>query len=160
MLEVLIAAVVLAFGMLGIAGMLLMGHKSNSSSYIKQQAVQSAYDIVDRIRANASSAIGGSYNVNNLTTGGAPVIPTRPTDCSTAACTASQLATYDVWYWLYQDVAAQLPNGSGSIVTSALGANTLVSVTVQWDDSPAQKLGATTQTTSLNLAQFKIQTLL
>lgn len=50
LLEVLIALVVLAFGMIGIAGMLLVAHKANSSSYLKQQAVQSAYDIIDRVR--------------------------------------------------------------------------------------------------------------
>jgi type IV pilus assembly protein PilV len=165
LLEVLIAVVVLAFGMLGIAGLLLTAHKANSSSYIKQQAVQSAYDVIDRVRANRQVAINGGYAINNVTTGGAPVIPTAASpDCSAAACSASQLAAYDIWYWLAKDLA-QLPNGSGSIVTGAAptGSNTLVIVVVQWDDSPAQsKLGAASQTqaSKSNLAQFTLQTLL
>jgi type IV pilus assembly protein PilV len=165
LLEVLIAFVVLAFGMMGIAGMLLMAHKSNSSSYLKQQAIQSAYDIVDRVRANSQAAIDGSYSVNNLTTSGAPLLPaTASPDCSAAVCTVTQLAAYDLWYWLARDLA-QLPNGSGSIVTSAAptGSNTLVTVIVQWDDSPAQgTLGASSQTSAAgsNLAQFTVQTLL
>lgn len=163
MLEVLIALVVLAFGMMSIAGMLLISHKANSSSYIKQQAVQSGYDIVDRIRSNSQAAIAGSYNANNLTTGNTPTLPGTPSqNCSTSACTASQLASYDLWVWLVQDLA-QLPNGSGSIATSAAGGNTQLIVTVQWDDSPAQsKLGAagSSQASHPNLAQFIVQTLL
>ncbi|MDY7546204.1 type IV pilus modification protein PilV [Glaciimonas sp. CA11.2] len=166
LLEVLIALVVLAFGMIGIAGMLLVAHKANSASYLKQQAVQSAYDIIDRVRANSPAAVSGSYNVNNLLTGAVlPAAPaTIPPDCSVVACSVAQLAAYDVWYWLAKDIA-QLPNGRGSVVTAAVATsnNTLVTVTVQWDDSPAQsKLGASTQTqgTSANLAQFTVQTLL
>ncbi|PFH11998.1 type IV pilus assembly protein PilV [Collimonas sp. PA-H2] len=165
LLEVLIAVVVLAFGMLGIAGLLLTAHKANSSSYIKQQAVQSAYDVIDRVRANSQTAINGGYAVNNITTGGTPVIPAAASpDCSTTACSATQLAAYDVWYWLAKDLA-QLPSGSGSIVTGAAptGNNTLVTIVVQWDDSPAQgKLGAASQTqaSKSNLAQFTVQTLL
>jgi len=164
LLEVLLAFVVLAFGLLGIAGMLLVGHKANSSSYIKQQAVQTAYDIVERIHANSLAAIAGSYNVNNITTGGAATIPTVPSpNCSTATCTTTQLAAYDTWFWLAQDLA-QIPNGSGSVTTTvAAGNTTLVVVTVQWDDSPAQStLGAAskTQTSNPNLAQFTFQTLL
>ncbi|QRX84113.1 type IV pilus modification protein PilV [Glaciimonas sp. PAMC28666] len=166
LLEVLIALVVLAFGMIGIAGMLLVAHKANSSSYLKQQAVQSAYDIIDRVRVNSPAAISGSYDVNNLLTG--TVTPAAPAtispDCSAASCSVAQVAAYDVWYWLARDIA-QLPNGRGSVVTTAAatGNNTLITVTVQWDDSPAQsKLGVATQSqgASANLAQFTVQTLL
>ncbi|MFC5474693.1 type IV pilus modification protein PilV [Paraherbaspirillum soli] len=165
MLEVLIAVVVLATGMMGIAGMLLLSHKSNSSSYIKQQSVQSAYDIFDRMRANRQAAVNGNYNVSNLVKSGTPTLPSAPaTDCASTACTAAQLVAYDTWHWLAKDVA-QLPNGSGAVSTAAAatGGNTLVTVTVQWDDSPAQKnLGAlgAAPAASPNLAQFVIQTLL
>ncbi|MET3118314.1 type IV pilus assembly protein PilV [Undibacterium sp. GrIS 1.8] len=164
LIEVLVAFVVIAFGMLGIAGMITITLKSNSSSYIKQQAVQSAYDIADRIRANSVQAIAGSYNVNNVTTGAASAVsPATPAiDCGSTICTDAQLATYDTWYWLAKDVA-QLPNGSGSVVTVPSGSNTLVTITVQWDDAPAQKtLGATSTPSgaSANLAQFTIQTIL
>jgi type IV pilus assembly protein PilV len=56
-----------------------------------------------------------------------------------------------------------LPLGTGSIVTKPSGTNTLVTVTVQWDDSPAsQKLGAASSTADghPNIANFSIATLL
>lgn len=163
LIEVLVAVLVLAFGMLGLAAMLMAGHKSNSSSYAKQQAVQSAYDIVDRIRANSQAAINGSYTVSNLSSGGAAVLPSLGTDCNVAVCTPAQLAGFDLYYWQAKDLT-QLPNGSGAIAIAASGAsNTLVTVTVQWDDQPAQaKLGAASASASgaANLARFVVQTVL
>ena len=144
LIEVLVALVILAIGMLGIARMLLLSQKSNSSSYIRQQAIQSSYDIIDRMRANRLAAIAGNYTISNLVTSGAPTVPSPPaTNCDTTTCTTAQLATYDTWYWLATDVT-QLPNGCGAITTALSGINTLITVTVQWNDSPAQTaLGAT-----------------
>ena len=139
LLEVLIALVVLAIGMPGIANMLLVAHKTNSSS--------SAYDIIDRIRANRQAAINGNYNVNNLVTTGSPSTPSAPSaNCNTAICSSTQMAAYDSWFWLASDVT-QLPNGCGAVTTAVSGVSTLVTVTVQWDDSPTQKvLGASSST--------------
>ncbi len=155
--EVLIALVILALGMLGIAHMLLITHKSNSSNYIKQQAVQSAYNILDRIHANRPAAISGNYSISNLVSSGAPIAPSPPsTNCNNSVCSTSQLAAYDTWYWLATEVA-QLPNGCGAVSTAVSGVNTIVTVTVQWDDSPAQQaLG----TTNPSPAQLIIQSAL
>jgi type IV pilus assembly protein PilV len=138
LIEVLISLVILAIGMLGIASMLLLSNKANNSSYTKQLAVQSVYDIFDKIRANYSAAVNGNYTVNNISNN--PTIPAQPsTLCDTSPCNPAQLATYDIWYWLAKDVA-KLPNGSGSITTalSGVAGNTIITVTVQWNDSPAQ----------------------
>lgn len=142
--EVLVALVILAIGMLGIARMLMIAHKSNSSSYIKQQSIQSAYDIVDRIRANRQAAINGNYSVNNLVSSGTPTAPSAPsTNCDSAVCSSTQMASYDTWHWLATNVS-KLPNGCGSITTAPSGIHTLVTVTIQWDDSPNQTaLGVT-----------------
>ncbi len=152
--EVLVALVILAIGMLGIARMLMIAHKSNSSSYLKQQSIQSAYDIVDHIRANRQAAINGNYAVNNLVTSGSPTIPSAPsTNCDSASCSSTQLANYDTWHWLATSVS-QLPNGCGSISTAAAGINTLITVTIQWDDSPNQ---STLGETATNPTQLIIQ---
>ena len=160
MIEVLVAMIVFAISLIGIAGMLVISHKSSSSSYIKQQAVQSANDILDRINANRTEVTNANYDTNNLSSG-TPVYPSAPTtDCGTSSCSSTQIATYDKWYWLAKDLT-QLPNGSGSIKTSVSGNQTTIVVTVQWDDSPAQKkLGASTitQGATANLSQFIVQT--
>jgi type IV pilus assembly protein PilV len=166
LIETLIAFIVLAIGMLGIAGMLLLSNKVNNSSYAKQQAVQCIYDIFDKMRANYQAAINGNYNGSNINTSGTPSLPTSPgTMCDQSTCSAAELAAYDIWYWLTFDVS-KLPGGSGSITSApASGAarNTLITVTVQWDDSLAQNLvGASSSaaTANPNYVQLSVQSLL
>ena len=162
LLEILVSLVLFAIGVLGIASMLIISNKANNSSYAKQQAVQSIYDIFDRIRANSAAAISGNYNVSNISNANTPTLPSQPSPlCNTSVCTPAQLAAYDTWYWLTYDVT-KLPAGCGSIVTAPVGAagNTLVTVTVQWDDSPAQNnLGAASATAAANpnFVQLSIQ---
>ncbi len=149
--EVLVALVILAIGMLGIARMLMIAHKTNSSSYMKQQSIQSAYDIIDRIRANRDAAISGGYTVSNLVSGGTPSAPNTPSaNCDNTTCNSTQLASYDTWHWLTTNVT-QLPNGCGAISTAASGNNTLVTVTVQWDDSSSQQLLGVTSPSPMQL---------
>ncbi len=140
LIEAMVALIVFAIGMIGIARMLLMSHQSNASNYLRQQAVQDAYDIIDRIRANRKTALNGNYTVSNIVSTGTPTIPSAPsTKCSSTACSTTQLATYDTWDWLANSIA-KLPNGCGAITTAASGANTLITVTVQWSDAPAQQV--------------------
>ena len=157
LVEALVALVVLGIGLMGIASVILLSHKTNTSNYIRQQAVQAAYDIIDRIRANRQAAINGNYNVSNLVTSGTPTLPSAPsTNCDSTSCSTTQLAAYDTWYWLSTNLA-QLPNGCGSIATAASGTNTQITVTIQWNDSPTQQaLG--TQNPTPN--QLIVQTLL
>ncbi|WP_298623628.1 type IV pilus modification protein PilV [uncultured Legionella sp.] len=161
LLEVLVSVVILAVGLLGIASMLMLSNKANNSSYSKLQAVQAVYDIFDRIRANSQAAINGNYDISNIGSNGLPTAVSAPSVmCNTSTCTPAQMAAYDTWYWLTKDVS-QLPNGSGSIATSLSGVagNTLITVTIQWDDSLAQdKLGAASAASSnTNFVQLSIQ---
>lgn len=136
--EVLVALVILAIGMLGIARMLMIAHKANSSSYIRQQSIQAAYDIIDHMHANRQAAINGNYNVNNLVSSGAPAIPSAPsTTCDTSACSSTQLASYDSWRWLSAELT-KLPNGCGAVSTNTVGLNTVITVIIQWDDNASQ----------------------
>ena len=96
LIEVLVALIILAIGMLGIAAMLLLSHKTNGANYLRQQAIQSAANIIDIMHANRPEVLNGSYNINNLVSSGAPSVPSAPaSNCSTTACTPSQIATYN-----------------------------------------------------------------
>nr|WP_233586873.1 type IV pilus modification protein PilV [Legionella sp. km772] len=162
LLEVLVSVIIIAIGMLGIASMLLVSNQANNSSYMKQQAIQNVYNIFDKIRANSQAAVNGNYNISNIGSTGLPTAVTTPAVmCNAAACTPAQLATYDTWTWLTKDLS-RLPNGCGSITTapSPVAGNTTVTVTVQWDDSPAQNsVGTNSQisTVNANFVQIRIQ---
>ena len=99
--------------------------------------------------------MAGNYTISNLVNSGSPTIPSAPsTQCTSSPCSASQLATYDTWYWLSNQLGT-LPGGCGAVAT-ALDAsnNTIVTVTVQWDDSPAQSSLGTNSTDVSNGSTF------
>ncbi len=99
LVEVLVAMVVMAIGMLGIAGMYVHSLQAGRTSQLRTQAVTLASDVADRIRANPQGGIayiGGGANAN----------------CDeNSACTARDLADYDIWLWNQQRDLA-MPNGT------------------------------------------------
>ena len=56
LIEVLISMLILAVGLLGLAGLQATGLRNNLSAYNRSQATQLAYDMADRMRANVDDA--------------------------------------------------------------------------------------------------------
>lgn len=134
LLEVLVAVVIISLGMLGVAALLLTVQKADASAYIQQQAVQSAYDILDRMRANLQGTQAGYYAGTFNPPFAAPA-----TNCvgSGNVCTDKQLAKFDTAQWASSDLAS-LPQGSATIASAASSnGNVDVTVTVNWNDAPA-----------------------
>ena len=132
LIEVLVTIVIASFGLLGVAGVILNGVKTNESSYARAQATWLANDMIDRMRANRGAAEGVALPYN-VALNGTPSGSGVPTDDLTA--------------WLAA-VAATLPSGTGSV--NLASATKKVTVTVRWDDSRAAG-GSSTQ-------QFVIET--
>lgn len=131
LLEVLVAVVIVSLGMLGVAALLVTVHKADTSSYIQQQAVQTAYDMLDRMRANLQGAQAGYYAGTYTGT------PATPPACqgSGNVCTAQQMATFDISQWTSS--LDELPSGSGTIASAASSNGTInVTVSVSWSDAP------------------------
>ncbi|MCH9674691.1 MAG: type IV pilus modification protein PilV [Gammaproteobacteria bacterium] len=93
LVEVLIAVVVLAIGMLGIAGLLVTSKRANLEAVQRSSATALAQDLAERMRANpfelASYTNGGTGTTLTGTT-----IPAR--SCATG-CTPEQLAQHDLF---------------------------------------------------------------
>ena len=51
LIEVLVTVVILAVGLLGLAGMQAASMRNNHSAYLRSQAVQLSYDMADRVRS-------------------------------------------------------------------------------------------------------------
>ena len=128
LLEVLIAIVVLSFGLLGMAGLQANGVRNTHSANLRTLAVHQAYDMADRMRANVNGMKQSLYDNIPITAGTNPA-------CITAGCTASQLRDYDRYIWNTNN-AAMLPLGRGTV---AAVAGTAVPkkefiITVMWDE--------------------------
>ncbi|MBI5780285.1 MAG: type IV pilus modification protein PilV [Rhodocyclales bacterium] len=68
LLEVLIAVLVLAVGLLGVAALQLNGLKNNQSALQRSLATALAYSMMDSMRANRTSALAGAYNMSKTCT--------------------------------------------------------------------------------------------
>lgn len=131
LIEVMVAILVLAIGLLGIAGMQLVSLQNNHSAALRSQAVVLAYDALDRMRANRDAAFIGNY-------------ATAVGDLPPAGTTIEAL---DLQEW--KGMLATLPSGAGAISSAVAGGRTLFTVTVQWDDSrgvlPPQQFSAVSE---------------
>lgn len=124
LLEVLVAVVVLSLGLLGLAGLQAATLRNNQIAYYRGIAVQQAYDMADRIRANQIGARNGAYdNLDALT-------PADP-DCLGNACTPAQIAVADHAIWNGNN-ANMLPGGVGTVSINADGA---FLITVSWNEN-------------------------
>ena len=88
--EALVALVVLAVGMLGIASLYVTTLRASGSATSRMQAINLAGDLGDRIRANrtARAAYAGAAAANGTTCIGTGV-----------TCTAAQMAAHDLFVW-------------------------------------------------------------
>lgn len=114
LVEVLVTVVVLSIGLLGVAMLQLNSLNANHSAYMRSQAVNLAYDITDRMRANRQAALQGEYDH--------ALGATTPT--------GTAVAQQDLSAWL-TELAALLPGATGGIERI----NDQVTVVVRWQDT-------------------------
>jgi type IV pilus assembly protein PilV len=134
LIEVLIAMLILAVGLLGMASLQVRAVQDTSNSSFRSVAIYYANDMADRIRSNPAGEAGNLYTSVN---GGS-----EQTAClTTTGCNSSAMATHDKWEW-QRNIAAALPAGTGALSRSG----EVYTVTVSWTDRVEQ--GANNTATS------------
>jgi type IV pilus assembly protein PilV len=148
LIEVLIAMLVLAVGILGLMALQINGKRANYEALQRSAAVSLAQDMMNRMRANPNVGLTGTTflqtNYDTTTLGytgggvGGGKISTAPTDCTSATCSTAQLAAYDLWAWekkLDDAVTSNgliNPTGCISVDTSAADGS-LITVILAWE---------------------------
>ena len=123
MVEVLVALLVLAVGLLGILSMQARGLQLNQLAYLQSQAMFSAQDIIERIRANQGAIL--SYDI-----GLADSTDDTSGPCSDASrCASTDMAAYDLHRWKTEPTRS-LPGGKGAVIVGAPSGD-LYPVTIQ-----------------------------
>lgn len=131
MMEILVTLALVAVSLLGTAGLLVNSLKVNQSALSRGNAVFLLGDIAERMEANRMGAQAGEYNV-----GGATI--SASTNCATSACTAKQLATYDIAQW--QQMLTLLPGATTRIDLVGAAANPATyDITITWTDRRTSK---------------------
>jgi type IV pilus assembly protein PilV len=64
LVEVLVAAFIIAIGLLGVAGLQTRSLQMNQSAHFRSQATYYAYEIVESMRVNRDAARGGDYDID------------------------------------------------------------------------------------------------
>jgi len=129
LLEVLIALLVLSVGLLGIAGLQTVSLKFNHQSYERTQATVLMSEMYENIIANPDAARAGIFD--GVAAGTTSAGYTGFGGCPTA-CTATELATYDINQWkLAIENPRKLAQGQGAI--TVVPANPGVyDITISW----------------------------
>jgi type IV pilus assembly protein PilV len=127
MVEVLVALVVLAIGLLGIAALYLNSLQAGRTAIYRTEAIALAADLADRIRMNrtAQAAYGSLF---------ADVEVPDPDCTTTGGCTDVELAATDLSNWKAA-LGQALPNGEGQVDVTlpvAAGEPATYLVTVRW----------------------------
>lgn len=118
LIEVLIAVVLLAIGLLSMAQMQANGLRSTHSAYLRSQATILTGDILDSMRANYGGTSG-------------PVLNDAYTTAFTDGLTSgTSIAAQDLDQWK-TNLDNLLPNGEGRITR----AGNTISVSVRWTDN-------------------------
>lgn len=144
LLEVLISIVILAIGLLGLAGLQTKSTMMNNSSYFRGVATDLAIDLSDHIRANRTPFVVSTDSTSQ------PALPPdfslcRPTtgDIETITCAAQTggrveyLLTTDFSQW-YQNLRTQLPNATFFLVPQQVGSFFRYRLTIAWTDDHSQ----------------------
>lgn len=132
LLEVLIALLVLSIGLLGIAGMQTISLRFNHQSYERTQATVLISDMYEKIIANPDAARSGVFD--NVAAGVTSAGYASYAGCP-AACSVTQLATYDIFQWkrLIED-PRKLAQGQGAI-SVVPGNPGIYNITVSWSEN-------------------------
>jgi type IV pilus assembly protein PilV len=120
----LIALLVLSFGLLGVAGLQAVSLKNNHAAYLRTQANILAYEIIDRMRANHANALNQVYNYNFGQVDSTDPYPTG------APSSSDSVALQDLTDWLAN--LRLLPQGAGAV---SCNADRVCVVGVEWDDT-------------------------
>ena len=129
MVEVMVALVVLAIGLLGIAALLLKSLQAGRTATYRTEAVNLAADLADRIRSNrtAQAAYGTLFADVEAPVGACD---------TTGGCSDADLASTDLARWK-ATIGNLLPNGQGQVVVTmpvAAGEPTNYLVSIQWTE--------------------------
>lgn len=131
LLEVLIAIVIMSFGLLALGGLTAASVQYGKMAQFQTVGVQLAADITDRMRANVDGFMINSYNKAAVYASNVSAI-TVPTCAILTKCSPAELAAIDLAEWR-NSLRLGLPGGDAYILRDVATPLT-VDVWVMWTD--------------------------
>jgi len=115
LIEVLIAIVITAFALIGLAGLQMAALRYQKVAHHRALAAVYSVNLAERVRANIGGACDGYYNpaLQNYPGATSPA-PEAPVCISSAACTHADVAAIDIHEWRYA-LSRAMAGGWGEI---------------------------------------------
>ena len=127
LIEVLVAVLILSFGMLSLGGMMAYGVQLPKLAAYRADAATLAASHVERMRANPVGFDGGSYNVTMFYPGALPIV----VPCVYPNCVADSLAALDT-NETNKALRSALPSGGMRVVCNGACTNRSGDIWVLW----------------------------
>lgn len=134
LIEVLVALVIVAVGLLGLAGLQVRGLSIQKDAHGRAIATQLALDLADRMRANRVPGALTPPSEYTFSASYATALPTSPTDCAAVVCNEAEQAQYDLARWLAR-VRESLPGGWAHVAPIENTENRTWNVTLLWTET-------------------------
>ena len=149
-LEVLIALIVVSFGVLGLASLQLTGMKHSSSGYNRSMAVMFVENLATRMRTNEAGVDANAYagfdsDTLNCGTQPAPYCQAAPGGTAAQACSAAEMAAFDLF-----SIACGNWSSSGAAEDGATNSLNTGRLQVACDDTPCTPTSNYTLTVTWN----------
>ncbi len=153
LVEVLVAVLVIAIGLLGMAGMQSIGVNSNHISHLRSAASVHSENMAEMMRTNIVGVEDNDYaqNAAPATVDYTTITDSKlAVDCRTKPCTPAQLAQADAYNWLTSikrdlPAAAGVPPGSVTCIDNdVLGdidpcsPGSAFTITVSWQEKDVE----------------------
>ena len=131
LLEVMVSMLIIMFGMLGIAGMAMLAMSNEEAASYNGVAAVYASNLGALMQGNTAywGTPPTSITISGATVTNGPAVFAGT--CLNSACTANQIAYYDLSTWGTQ-LAAALPSGIASIACIAASSPQTCNITISW----------------------------
>jgi type IV pilus assembly protein PilV len=160
LVEVLVALIIIAVGMLGIAKMQALGLSTTESSGVRSLVAIEAASLAATMHTNRDYWVQGpppaSFTVSVQTTGpgvytttigGSAVLAANP-NCQIAVCSAANIAAYDVNAWA-ASLAQVVPAALATITcNNAAGVPVSCMIQIQWQENMTSTSNSVAATSS------------
>ncbi|WP_382158865.1 type IV pilus modification protein PilV [Hydrogenophaga sp. ANAO-22] len=137
LIEALVALLVLALGIMGMAGIQTRTLVESRTTNSRALALQMADDLLDRMQANSALRINPPAVSPYLAAWGA--LAAAPVNCFAAGCNGAQLAAFDLVQWK-ASLARVLPGGDARVFRSNTDA-TQFGILIGWTETQAKNQG-------------------
>lgn len=119
LIEILVATIILAIGLLGLASLQTLALKDNQDAFFFTQASSLAYEMSDRMAANAAEWRKPAIPTPLSTCGSTDSVVVKCT--TTTGCSTAEMAAYDYCVWK-KNVASRIgTTATAEIKTSPTG---------------------------------------